>query len=189
MQNTDPKRTAIFGGSFDPPHVGHVLAVHYVLLTSDVDQILVIPCARHAFNKDSVPFEHRMAMCRLAFRELGEKVSVSDIEARREKPSYTIDTVRELKRQHPDTHFELITGSDLVNEIDQWKEADALREMIDIRVLPRLEESQKPDKDVSFYLPRISSSTIRAMIRQGDDITPHVPYSVNKYIEKHHLYQ
>jgi len=189
MLTNHSTKLAIFGGSFDPPHVGHVLAVHYVLLTDSVDQVYVVPCARHAFNKESVAFEHRMEMCRLAFREIGDKVVVSDIEARRDKPSYTIDTVRELKQQHPDVAFELVIGSDLLDEMDQWKDADALREMIEIRVLPRFEEVQKPEANASFYLPRISSSTIREMVRQGGDIAPHVPRSVIEYFEKHTLYK
>ena len=161
-------KIAIFGGSFDPPHVGHVLAVHYVLLTSPVQKVLVIPCGRHAFGKGCVDFYHRIAMCRLAFDRLAPDAVVSDIEGHSDKPSYTVDTVRKLRRVHPDHAFELIVGTDILDEMDQWKEADALREMVTLRVLPRLGETeQATDKETPFYLPQVSSTTIRRMLARS----------------------
>ncbi len=182
----------LFGGSFDPPHVGHVLAVHYVLLTAPVSRVFVVPCAEHPFGKKHVSFEHRLAMCRLAFANLGEAVEVLDIESGRSGPSYTIDTVRELTKLHPGARFELIVGTDIPRELPKWKDAEELRKIADFRVLPRLEDNTanaEEEQEISFYLPRISSSTIRRMAGEGGDLSPHVPRAVLEYIERQGLYR
>ena len=85
-------RVAIFGGSFNPPHVAHVLAVTYVLATEDLDEILVVPCFRHPFAKELAPFEDRFAMCELAMAWL-PKVTVSRVEQELGGESRTLRTV------------------------------------------------------------------------------------------------
>jgi nicotinate-nucleotide adenylyltransferase len=184
----------IFGGTFDPPHVGHVMAVHYVLLTSKMEAALVVPCASHPFGKQHSAFERRLEMCRLAFAHLGERVRVLDIEARRQGPSYTIDTARELRSLHPDAEFELVIGSDITRELENWREIDALRAMVRFRVLPRLEENtaaREGDQDSPFYLPRVSSSGLRALMREGrwEDMEGRIPANVLDYIRDNNLYQ
>jgi nicotinate-nucleotide adenylyltransferase len=183
---------AIFGGSFDPPHAGHVLAAHYVLLTAPVSRVLVVPCAEHPFGKKHAPFEHRLAMCRIAFASLGGLVEVLDIEGRRQGPSYTIDTVRELARMYPSSRLELVVGSDIPEEMETWKDIEALRGMVTVRVLPRLEENaaaEESAQEVPYYLPRVSSGAIRRMAREGGDLSARVPRGVLTYIREHGLYQ
>ena len=184
---------AIFGGAFDPPHVGHVLAVHYVLLTSPARRVFVVPCGdRHPFGKRLEPFADRQAMCRLAFEHLGESVEVLDIEGRREGPSYTVDTVRELQALHPNAHIELVVGSDTLEDLDAWHEIDALREMAAFRVLPRLEDRRLPDgvdEEVLFCLPRVSSTTVRELLETNADAHSRVPACVLDYIREHNLYR
>jgi nicotinate-nucleotide adenylyltransferase len=182
---------AIFGGSFDPPHVGHVLAAHYVLLTAPISRVLVVPCSEHPFGKKHTPFAHRLAMCRIAFAHLGNAVQVLDIEGRRSGPSYTCDTVRELAALHPDARLELVVGSDIIGEMDSWKDIAALRALAMVRVLPRLEENTDSDEaaqETPYYLPRVSSSAIRDMARQGADLSARVPREVLAYIREHDLY-
>ena len=186
-----PPAVALFGGTFDPPHVGHVLAAHYVLLTAPVEHVLVVPCAEHPFAKKQSPYEHRLEMCRLAFAELGGLVTVLDVEGRRPGPSYTIDTVREVARLYPGATIELVVGSDIPPEFPQWKDSEALLDMARLRVLPRLDEeapAAESAQDVSYYLPRISSSTLRGMLREGEDVNAHVPNTVLAYIQRHRLY-
>ncbi|MBN1866923.1 nicotinate (nicotinamide) nucleotide adenylyltransferase [Candidatus Sumerlaeota bacterium] len=186
------ERIAIFGGSFDPPQVGHVLAVQYVLLTAEIDRALVIPCGRHPFDKDHVPFEHRSAMCRLAFQPLGERVQVLDIEGKRDGPSYTIDTIRQLRGLFPGADFEIVIGSDLLNEIDDWKEAEEVRRSVSFRVLPRLDcntAETEEEQEIPHYLPRLSSTGVRNMIAQGKDVSSRLPRPVLGYIREHGLYR
>jgi nicotinate-nucleotide adenylyltransferase len=187
---TQTRRLSIFGGTFDPPHVGHVLAAHYVLMTSRTERIFVVPCAEHPFGKEQAAFEHRLAMCRLACQSLGEAVEVLDIEGRRRGPSYTIDTIRELRRQHPEARLELIVGSDIPPEFPKWKDAEALHSLVDLRVLPRQDASPPAggDDETLYHLPRISSSDIRDMLAHGRDVAPHVPHAVLDYIRVHGLY-
>jgi len=186
---TETRRLGIFGGTFDPPHVGHVFAAHYVLMTSRIERIFVIPCAEHPFGKEQAAFAHRYAMCRLAFQGLGEAVEVLDIEGRRPGPSYTIDTVRDLRSLHPEARLELIVGSDIPPEFPKWKDAEALRRLVDMRVLPRQGDCPLEGNDETPYpLPRISSSELRDMLAHGRDVSPHVPRAVLDYILAHSLY-
>jgi nicotinate-nucleotide adenylyltransferase len=187
---TETRRIGIFGGTFSPPHVGHVLAAHYVLLTSSVERVFVVPCAEHPFGKEQAAFEHRIAMCRLAFQELGDAVEVLDIEGKRRGPSYTIDTIRELKSLHPDARLELIVGSDIPPEFPKWKDAEELQRLVDLRVLPRQGAAAPAGSDDErlYHLPRISSSEIRDMLAHGRDVAPHVPGAVLDYMHAHGLY-
>src|SRR5438105_4841598 len=89
-------RVALFGGSFDPPHVGHLLAMAYVLGCARVERLLMVPCSRHPFEKQLSPFADRLAMCELAARPFGERVEVSDVEARLGGDSLTLRTVKAL---------------------------------------------------------------------------------------------
>jgi nicotinate-nucleotide adenylyltransferase len=182
-----PGALALFGGSFDPPHVGHVLAVHYVLLTTPAERVLVVPCAEHPFGKDHLPFEHRFKMCRIAFESLGAGAKVLDIEGRREGVSYTIDTVREIAATHPGAPLEMIVGSDIMAEIAEWKDSEALQRLAPLRVLPRLGASPS-DAATPFYLPQVSSSDVRQLLREGRDATPHLPRRVLDYIRRNDLY-
>ena len=189
--NESPRHVGLFGGSFDPPHVGHVLAVEYVLLTSPVERVFVVPCARHPFGKDHSPFAHRLEMCRIAFAPLGGRAEVLDLESERDGPSYTIDTVRELGRRFPDCRVEVIVGSDILDEIDEWKDADELRRLAELRVLPRLAEdgAAGPTRDGPFFLPAARSSDVRTMIGRGEDVSAHLPREVLRYIRENQLYQ
>lgn len=137
-------RIALFGGSFDPPHVGHQLACQYVLLTHAVDEVWLVPVFRHAFDKRSAPYEHRVAMCRIAAAAIGgcsaagePRVRVCTIERELHEeelrrggtssgpgpgpgPSYTLNTVRALKQRHPGDEFRMIIGTDLIKERERW---------------------------------------------------------------------
>src|SRR5687767_3051770 len=103
---------ALFGGSFNPPHIGHVLAVTYVLSVGRVDRVVVVPVFDHALGKRLEPFEHRLEMARRAFDWLPQ-VDVSDIEERLGTPSRTLRTVLALESAHPEWDLRLLVGSDI----------------------------------------------------------------------------
>src|ERR1041384_419210 len=94
-------RIALFGGSFNPPHVGHQLAALYVLETAAVDELWFVPAFRHPFDKPLADFEDRMTMCQRAAAALGPRVRVSDIERALGGPSRTLRTVQTLVQRHP----------------------------------------------------------------------------------------
>lgn len=188
-----PLEIALFGGTFDPPHVGHVLAAHYVLLTAGVDRVFVAPCGEHALGKQHASFQDRLAMCRLAFRGL-HGAEVIDIEGSRPGPSFTIDTVRELAALHPGARLTLVIGSDLRGEIAQWKESAELLRMTRLLVLPRLEENTaaaEAGQSTPYYLPRVSSTGMREMLTRGawDELKNRVPAAVLDYIRANELYR
>jgi len=178
--------TAVFGGSFDPPHCAHVLVVAYLLTCTEVSEVFVIPCAQHAFGKVLAPFWDRMAMCRAAFRVFGRRVRVLDLEARLPVPSYTVQTLRHLVAAHPDRSFTLVIGSDIVAELDRWHEVGEIRRLARILVLAR--EGTAPAGTRGPVFPAISSSAIRAALADGRDVSDLVPAAVLDWIHRKHLY-
>ena len=110
---------AIYGGSFDPPHLAHTLVCAYVLSAERVSRLLVVPTAQHAFDKQLSAFEHRVRMCELALRRLRD-VEVCTIEAELPGPSRTLHTLEELQRRNPAAQLRLVLGSDLLGETHTW---------------------------------------------------------------------
>lgn len=184
-------KIAVYGGSFNPPHVAHLMVCAYTLAVSDADKVLVIPCARHPFAKDLAPFRHRYEMCRLAVDGVLDRVEVSDIDGRRDGPSYMIDTLEALLGEYPAAAFELIIGDDVVGETDDWKDFDRVRAMAEVRVVPRLgpESLDKATDSERFVLPEVSSTRIRERLASADAPKEHVPRRVLDYIERHGLYR
>jgi nicotinate-nucleotide adenylyltransferase len=128
---------ALFGGSFDPPHVAHQMACLYVLATQDIDEVWMIPCYQHPFDKRSAPFSHRVAMCRLAAALLGDRVRVSTVEEELGGHSYTLRTVKTLMARHPAHRFHILIGADLVRERERWYGWQELRELAPFLILGR----------------------------------------------------
>jgi nicotinate-nucleotide adenylyltransferase len=106
-------RVAVFGGSFNPPHLGHVLACSLVLATEDLDRVLVVPAYQHPFAKALAPFDDRVAMCELAMGSL-RGVEVSRVEEELGGESRTLRTLEHLSQQHPDWQWHLIIGADVL---------------------------------------------------------------------------
>src|SRR5262249_23183550 len=112
-------RVAVFGGSFNPPHVAHLLASVYALATASIDQVLVIPVFRHPFAKHLASFDDRLEMCR---RGLGwiPGVTVSTVERELGGESLTLRTVERLSQQHPTYALRLLIGSDVLADLPKW---------------------------------------------------------------------
>jgi nicotinate-nucleotide adenylyltransferase len=177
----------LFGGSFNPPHVAHVLAVAYVLSTEGVDQVLVIPCYRHPFNKELAPFEHRFAMCERAMSVL-PRTTVSRVEQHLGGESRTLRTVEHLAAEHPDWRLRLLVGADILQEGRRWHAFERVTELAPPLVLGRAGVSS--DGAPRPLLPEVSSSAIRAALAAGRRAELHalVPRDVLTYIEQHGLY-
>ena len=178
---------AVFGGSFDPPHVAHVLGVVYVLATCGVDEVLVVPCLRHPFAKELAPFARRFAMCELAMGWL-PRTRISRVEEHLGGESHTLRTIERLRAQSPGTSFRLIVGADVLLDASRWKEFDRLRELAPLIVLGRA--GVTADQAPPPILPDISSSAIRTAVRAGrrSSVQGLVPREVLDYIEQHGLY-
>lgn len=179
-------RVAVFGGSFNPPHVGHVLAAAYVLATQEVDALLVIPAFDHPLGKSLVPFEHRFAMCELAFRDLA-RTSVSNVEQTLGGESKTLYTLRALAKQHPDWSLRLVVGSDILNEAHKWFAWDEVVALAPLIVLGRA--GHPAPGAPSPMIPEVASRELRAMLARGEDVGTLVPRAVRAYIEARGLYR
>lgn len=178
----------LFGGSFDPPHVCHVLLCLYALEMTDVEKILWVPCADHPLGKTMAPFEHRLEMSRLAAEPLGACVEVSDIESELPGPSYTILTVKALQVRMPDEHISVLTGSDIVGEIDRWEQIEELQRLTDFIIVPR-GGYVDAENELAPALPLLSSTTIREALRVGESVERVLTPAVREYIVQHNLYR
>lgn len=185
-------RVALFGGSFNPPHVAHQLVALYVLETSAVDQLWMIPCFKHPFEKALLPFEDRFAMCQLAAEALGPRVKVSDVEKQLGGESRTLRTVQALRAAQPDLQLSLVIGSDLENETSSWYGADELRQNVSFIVVGRAGfGAPGAAKGSTVAMPPISSTEIRERLRAGAEATgveALVPRRVLDYIRQRGLY-
>lgn len=177
---------ALFGGSFNPPHVAHQMAAFYVLQTQPVDQLWLVPCFKHPFEKSLETFENRKAMCELAAAPLGPRVHVSDIERRLAGDSLTLRTVKALQTENPGCRFSWIIGADLVPEIDSWFGAAELRLLVSFLVVGRAGHAGATADGVQ--LPRVSSSDVRARLASGLPVSDRIPQTVLTYIQDHDLY-
>lgn len=187
MPSARPARDiALFGGSFDPPHCAHVMAISYVLTCTPCTQAWVLPVFHHAFDKDSAPFQHRLAMCRAAFAPFGRRVRVTGLESRLPGPSYTVQTLRYLVRRHPDTRFHLVIGTDILAESSRWRDFDEVARLARLLVLAR---GQPDPRAVGPVFPPVSSSAIRADIAAGRDPSALVPAAVLDLVHRLGLYR
>lgn len=179
-------RLAVYGGSFDPPHVAHLLSVAYVLATAEVDRVLVVPTFKHPFAKPLAPYAHRIAMCELAMRDL-KRVEISRIEEDLGGESLTLHTLQELRRREPSAKLRLVIGSDLVAETPRWHRFDEVRALADLVVVGRAGHPTADDLPVS--LPPVSSTEVRRRLRAGEDVDGLVPRAVAEYAHEHGLYR
>lgn len=185
-------RVALFGGSFNPPHVAHQLVALHVLETHNVDALWFVPAFVHPFDKPLAPFADRFRMCELAAAALGPRVRVSDVEARLGTPSRTLPTARKLIDENPGVSFSLVIGSDLVSETASWYGAAELRQLLPFIVVRRGRrtggEAPSPGDPLALTMPALSSTEIRASLRDGRSVDGVVPKSVLDYITPRGLY-
>lgn len=182
-------RVGIFGGSFNPPHVAHVLAATYVLSCCDVDRILVIPTYQHPFAKALTPFDDRLEMCRRAFGDLA-RVEVSALEEQLGGESRTVRTLEHLHAEHPDWQLRLIVGSDVVHEMDRWWSPERVRELAPPIVLGRLGVAPPPGlESAPRMLPEVSSTAIRTALALGATEEAVLPRRVREWIVSRGLYR
>ena len=164
---------AVYGGSFNPPHIAHAWVVSWLLWTKKVDQVWLIPVYHHAFEgmqeKKLVSFEERLDWCRVFAAQISPNVIVSDIEASLSIPSYTIDTLEELSKRHPDHQFQLCIGSDIVPQLPKWKDWHRIESKFRPIIVGRGGYEHTPDstegkEEIAF--PKLSSSKIREKLME-----------------------
>ena len=197
-------RIGIYGGTFSPPHHGHIAAAKAFMEQMWLDFLYVIPTATPPHKEMDVPVDaaHRLEMCRLAFSGV-EGVYVSDMEMRRGGRSYTVDTLRELTGE--DRRLFLLCGTDMMLTLDEWREPEEIfklsypvyirREkdaLLDNMIVQKIADyNQKYGKVVRRIVTEpieLSSNLVREKLGNGEDVSDLIPASVEKYIRDNHLY-
>jgi nicotinate-nucleotide adenylyltransferase len=191
-------RIGVFGGTFDPPHVGHLIVAEYAREKVELDRILFVPTATppHKIDRVITPGEQRVAMVRLALGR-HDPFAVSDMEVRRGGVSFTADTLEELGRQHPADSLFFLLGMDNLVEFRTWKDPERILRLARLVVMTRpgftpgneLESFAGSVEYCSVPQIGISGSEIRSRVREGRSIAFLVPPDVCRFIDRHGLYR
>ena len=192
-------RIGIFGGSFDPPHVGHLLAASDAAEALGLDRLVFVPAHVSPF-KDGVTrtsAADRLAMVRLLVGN-DPRFAVDPIEIDREGLSYTVDTLAAYADRHPDSELVLLVGEDVLPGFPQWREPERIRRLARLAVLrrstagePELPEPLRADPPVMLQTRRIdvSSTEVRQRARAGRSLRGFVPEAVAAHIKQGRLYR
>jgi nicotinate-nucleotide adenylyltransferase len=176
----------VLGGTFDPPHMGHLVLARNALASGKIDEVWLVPCLSHRLGKQPAPFEDRLAMCRLLID--GEpSMKVSDIERVLERPGHTFDLVLALRAGHPEAELRLLAGTDIFHEQGQWHLFDEIAKIAPPIYVEREGVEQIPEPTLPAP-PGIASSEIREALARGERPQEAIPQKVLDYIEKRGLY-
>jgi nicotinate-nucleotide adenylyltransferase len=183
----------LFGGSFDPVHHGHLIVGAVAAEKLQLDSLRFVPAREQPFKagRHRTSAEHRAAMLSLAVAGT-PGLSVERSELQRAGPSYTIDTLRQLREREPGQKFVLLLGADAAADLPAWKEADQLRDLARIVVFARPGSAVADSPWISTVIEvpaiDISATEVRRRARQGLSVRYWVPDAVAEYITRHRLY-
>jgi nicotinate-nucleotide adenylyltransferase len=195
-------RVGVLGGTFNPPHLGHLICAQEAWLQLELDRVILIPAGRSPFKtgEEEPGPRHRLELCRCAVGD-DERFSVSALEVEREGPSYTVDTLQQLVYEAPDSELFLIVGGDVAAGLPGWREPDRVLSYARLAVAKRrgttrtsveaaLAALPGAERTEFFRMPRIgiSSTMIRRRVRAGRPIAYLVPDAVACYIQANGLY-
>lgn len=188
-------KTGLFGGTFDPVHIGHLINAQRVKEIRELDRIIFIPAFISPFKTGEKRSEasDRMAMLKTAISGI-DGFDISDYEITKGDVSYTVDTLHHFREEYD--NLELIVGFDNLAAFDKWHQPDDVLELAQLVVMKRITDDKEFDHDydqqaviVDTPVIEISSTEIRKRVQQGLDIRYMVPESVRTYIEKNKLYK
>lgn len=198
-------KIGVFGGTFNPIHKGHVNAAREFLNELSLDKLIVIPTniPPHKISNNMVKPSDRLTMCELAFRD-DKKISVSDMEIKRQGLSYTVDTLKELAMRYENAELFLITGTDMFTTLDKWKNFEEISKLATLCGCARNEGEFSKVQNYAQYLKttysskccvlnipvfEVSSTQIRQAIENGQDTKKYLDEKVQNYIDEHSFYK
>jgi len=195
-------RVGLLGGTFNPPHIGHLVCAHQALDQLELDRVLLVPVREppHKGVEADPGVEHRVELCRRAVAD-EDRLEVSLVDAEVPGPSYTVDTLRRLHERCPGDELTFIVGGDMALSLPTWREPEAILELAELGVAGRegvrradITDSLaglRVDRVRFFEMPRldVSSSLIRRYVAAGRSIHHLVPEGVEAYIEQAGLYR
>ena len=199
MYNNYVKNICIFGGTFDPPHIGHNEIVKEVINFLDVDLVVIVPCGQPVHKSSATEVFHRLEMAKLAFGGM-EKVKISDYEAKKRRKSYSLYTVKYFKRKYRRAKLFFVIGSDSLEEFCSWYKPNELLKYCEIVVVPRANHDfkkakqsfEKTYKKKPIILPNeplnISATELRVMLEFELDTKEFLLEPVAKYVKDNELY-
>ncbi len=204
MNSTTKIKTGLFGGTFAPPHLGHVHAVETILRHTDLDEVLVMPTAvpPHKVKAKGDTPELRLEMCYAAFGGI-DRVTVSDYEIRKGGVSYTVQTLEHFAETEPEREICLICGTDMFLTLDTWFHAADIFRLAKVLCIPRdgtdldiltkkqtvyLETYQAETEILTAEPVDMSSTEIRRRIETGEDLSDFLPHAVTEIIKREKLY-
>lgn len=200
--STERLDLVVYGGSFDPPHAGHVESAKAALARFPEARLVVTPApapagAAGAHKHPTAPFTARLELCRLAFASLEGKVEVSDIEATLPRPNFTVTTLKTFKNRFLKTALGFLMGQDQWESLGLWRDPDEIARLARLIVVPRAGAQNLPAESAERWpavlLPErvseASSTKIREDLACGRNVPAGwLPEAVDAYIRNHHLY-
>ncbi len=193
----------ILGGTFDPPHIGHLILAEYAVDALDLSRLLFVPAADppHKLHEDKTPVPHRLAMLERAIAD-NPRFDLSRVDVDRPGPHYSLDMVTLLKAQYPAAEWYFVMGSDSLRDFPTWRHPEALIRLCRLAVMRRpgdgvhaaMHEAVLPglaERVVMIDAPLVgvSSSGIVERLRRGQSARYLLPDSVLAYIQQHQLYK
>ena len=187
------KKVCIFGGTFNPPHIGHLIMANEVYHALDFDEIRFMPNAQppHKEATHLATGEQRLQMLKLAVEPFSY-FTVEPIEIERGGLSYSFDTMMELQKQEPQTQFSFLIGADMIAYLDKWHKIDELVkhiQLIGVRRPGYDEKSAYPVTIIDAPLIDLSSTMLRNRLKIGKNVSLLIPENVQSYIRQEKLYE
>jgi len=188
-------RIGVLGGTFDPPHLGHLIVASDAFEALSLDRFLLVPAADppHKPGQVIATAEQRLEMVRAAVRD-DPRFVVEDLEVRRQGVSYSVDTLRELRRRHPEDDLFFLIGADQMRTLESWREPHEVARLARLSVMAR--EGEPPPADSPFphrVVPvtriDLSATDVRKRIREGRSIHYLVPDAVRQVVMREGLYR
>jgi nicotinate-nucleotide adenylyltransferase len=197
-------RIGILGGTFNPPHLGHLVCAQEAYLQLHLDRVMVMPARipPHKPVEDEPGAHHRLELCRLAFERDESRFQVSDLEIRRDGTSYTVDTLEELHARAPDSELYLIVGADIAAGLPKWRDPERVLSLASLAVAERpgteraeveraLAKLGGTERARFFDMPEVgvSSTMLRSRVGEGQPIRYLTTDAVAGYVARHNLYR
>lgn len=184
-------KVALFGGAFDPPHLGHQRVAVELISQNIVDEVRFVPANEHAFGKRMASNQHRLAMCELI---INGQVKVETFELDNTGVSYSYKTLKSLTVSEPEHEFFWVIGSDNLTSFHKWGYYQQLLDEFTVYVYPRKEYPLESLRQGMVPLEKmseieVSSTLVRERLAAGESISKLVDPQVEEYIEKYKLYQ
>ena len=191
-------KIGLYFGTFNPIHVGHLIIANHMAEHADLDQVWMVVTPHNPLKKKSTLLadHHRLEMVFLATEDF-PKIKPSDIEFKLPQPNYTINTLVHLQEKHPDYEFSLIMGEDNLNSLHKWKNYEAILQLHEIYVYPRLNSGEIDEQFVNHPkihrvgapVVELSSTFIRESIKNNKNVIPMLPHKVWEYVEHNLFYK